>query len=225
MIIACDTSSVVCSVAVADKGLTVFTREAVGGQIHIEKLTPFLKEALSYCHAQGESPEALAIAIGPGSFNGLRIGLATVKGLAVALKLPVIPIPSTDAMAFGLKDKLKGVCRAIIFSHRNFVHFADYTLRAENSYTTPEFNYAPWDQLFSKKVEHYFGNADRGFADWLHSEAGVQIDSKFHQVKADAAHLAMLAETRIDQGLLSLDELEPLYNAKYEAKKWIAPIF
>ncbi|NQV30258.1 MAG: tRNA (adenosine(37)-N6)-threonylcarbamoyltransferase complex dimerization subunit type 1 TsaB [Candidatus Marinimicrobia bacterium] len=225
MIIACDTSSVICSVAAADQGLTVFKREAVGGQIHIEKLTPFLKDALAFCNAQKKPPVALAIAIGPGSFNGLRIGLATMKGLAVALNLPVIPIPSTDAMAFGLRDKLTGNCRAIIFSHRNFVHFADYTIVANQSIITPKFSYAPWDELFTTGIDHFFGNADRGFGGWLHSEQGSQIESKFHQVEADAAHLALLAETRMDRALMSLDDLEPLYNAKFEAKKWVPPEF
>ena len=225
MIIACDTSSVVCSVAIADQGSIVFSREASGGQIHIEKLSPFLKEAINFCNIQKSAPEALAIAIGPGSFNGLRIGLATLKGLAVALSVPVIPIPSTDVLAFGLRDTLSGRGRAIIFSHRNFVHFADYTFAPGNSIKTPEFNYTPWDALFSAGIDHYFGNADRGFEAWVHSEAGSQIARKFHQVKANAVHLALLAETRIEQGLMDLDDLEPLYNANYEAKKWVPPEF
>ena len=105
--------------------------------------------------------QALAIAIGPGSFNGLRIGLATMKALALTLDLPLMPILTTDAMAFGLRHRLKGLCRAVIFSHRNFVHYADYQLGESGLITTPEFYYDTWNTLANEQVDHYFGIADR----------------------------------------------------------------
>lgn len=225
MIIACDTSSVICSVAVSANGMIVWEKEDSGGQIHIEKLSPFLKEALSYCRSSGESVKALAIAIGPGSFNGLRIGLATMKALAVALELPLIPIPTTDAMAYGLRTEIKGRSRAVIYSHRNFVHYADYELGNSKEITTPDFCYGPWDQLHEDGIAHYFGKADRGFEAWLQDEEATGVRAHFKHVDSKAAFVAQLAETRIDQGLLELDELEPLYNAVYEAKKWVPPQF
>lgn len=225
MIIACDTSSVVCSVALASRGEILFKREASGGQIHIEKLTPFLKEALSYCTSNNISPDALALAIGPGSFNGLRIGLATMKALAMSLELPLIPIPTTDAMAFGLQKMINGPSRAVIFSHRNFVHFADYHLKDEEQVATPKFHYGVWDDLFDEKIDNYFGTADRGFAEWLQGTQGNPVKQKFYPIAADAGQVALLAEMRRDRAVADLDALEPFYNAKYEAKKWVPPSF
>ena len=225
MIIACDTSSVICSVAIAHQGSVVWEQEAVGGQIHIEKLSPFLKEALEYCSLSGESLQALAIAIGPGSFNGLRIGLATMKALAVALELPLIPVPTTDAMAYGMRNKLSGICRAVIYSHRNFMHYADYDYSSSQTIVTPEFKYGTWDQLNEKQIDHYFGKADRGFATWLQESEALDVQSRFINVDAKAAFVALLAESRTDMGIQELDELEPLYNAVYEAKKWVPPQF
>ncbi len=223
MIIACDTSSVVCSVAVAHQETVLFQREDRGGQIHIEKLSPFLEEALAFCESQTTPLTALAVAIGPGSFNGLRIGLATMKALAVALELPLIPIFTTDAMAYGLRQTLAGKSRAVIFSHRNFVHFADYDLNNDRPIVSPEFNYGPWDGLFHSDIDNYFGTSDRGFQDWLQTDQGQQIADKFTNIHASAAQVAILGES--NEAAPDLDELEPFYNAHYEAKKWIPPEF
>jgi len=225
VILACDTSSVICSVALAGEGKLVWEREDSGGQIHIEKLSPFLKEALNFCKSNEQTIDALAIAIGPGSFNGLRIGLATMKALAVALELPLIPVPTTDAMAYGIQKDLGGMSRAVIYSHRDFVHYADYDFGNSEVIETPDFKYGPWRQLLDERIDHYFGKADRGFETWLQSPEGSDIKSKFINLDSRAANVALLAELRSDEGLHQLDELEPLYNAVYEAKKWVPPQF
>ena len=226
MIIACDTSSVVCSVAVAAGGQVVFQREASGGHIHIEKLSPFIKEALNFCKAEGSMVSGLALAIGPGSFNGLRIGLATMKALALARKLPLIPIFSTDAMAMSLHKQLSGCSRAVIFSHRDFVHYADYNLGTDDPILTPAFHYGSWDELADRKIDYYFGTADRGFADWLQADqAAASIKDKFHHLAADAGQVALLAEMKGSDAATDLDQLEPFYHARYEAKKWVPPTF
>jgi len=225
VIIACDTSSVVCSVALSDQGSILWEKEARGGQIHIEKLSPFLKESLDYCRSLGKTPEALAIAIGPGSFNGLRIGLATMKALAVALEIPLIPIPTTDAMAYGIRDQLSGISRAVIYSHRDFVHYVDYDESNLDKIITPQFKYGAWDQLAEKHIDHYFGKADRGFEVWLHGPEAIEVQSRFLDMEAKASFVALLAESRTHMGQSKLDDLEPLYNAVYEAKKWVPPQF
>ena len=226
MILACDTSSVVCSVAISHHDEVIFEREAIGGQIHIEKLAPFIDEALHFCASNGHTLTALAIAIGPGSFNGLRIGLGTMKALALAKALPLIAIPSTDALALGMQNQISGLSRAVIFSHRNFVHFADYDLGGAEQVTTPQFHYESWDQLAGSDIVNYFGTADRGFAQWLEEdETATPVREKFHPIHANAGLVARLAESRASEELVDLDELEPLYNATYEAKKWVPPTF
>lgn len=225
MILACDTSSEICSVAVAHNGEILFQKATSGPQIHIEKLSVFLQEAIEMQDTFPAKIDSLAVAIGPGSFNGLRIGLATMKALALSLELPLIPIKTTDALAFGLRDKKLGRGRAVIFSHRNFVHFADYELNPDLLPQADEFSYDSWDQLNEAGVDFYFGQAERGFADWLKTEDGAPINNAFHLTNSDASHVALLAEKLKGQDIPDLDVLEPFYNARYEAKKWVPPKF
>jgi len=172
------------------------------------------------------SLEALAIAIGPGSFNGLRIGLATMKALAYALSLPLIPIPTSDAMAQACQRHHTGLARAVIYSHRDLVHYADYHLRPESPVSTPEFHYGPWTELASTDIDLYFGLADHPFSDWLQqAPAAAAVKTRFQEIPADAGEVALLAAARGSEQAVSLDELEPFYNARYEAKKWVLPGF
>jgi len=226
MILACDTSSVICSVAIAAELEVVFAKTARGAQIHVEQLAPFLKAGLTYANLAKTPLTALALAIGPGSFNGLRIGLATMKALAYSLSLPLIPIPTPDGMAQAFQRRWTGLARCVIYSHRDFVHYADYHLVADKPIVTPEFHYGPWSELFSQEVTAYFGMADRGFQVWLEeAPAAEPIRARFHAIPADAGEVALLAIRRgLDQAV-ELDTLEPLYNAHYAARKWVPPVF
>ncbi|MCF7824306.1 MAG: tRNA (adenosine(37)-N6)-threonylcarbamoyltransferase complex dimerization subunit type 1 TsaB [Candidatus Marinimicrobia bacterium] len=224
MIIACDTSSVVCSVAVSHHGQILEKWSDSGSQIHIEKLSPFLEQALRLCHSRTEGIDALALAIGPGSFNGLRIGLANMKALALSLNLPLIPISTIDAMARGLGADVKRYGRGVVFSHRNYVHFADYDLKNWDPSKEREYFYGPWGDLLDSKIDFYFGTIDRGLAEWLKGE-GKPLAERFLNVKADASTVALLAESRLAKEIPDLDQLEPFYNAIYEAKKWVPPQF
>lgn len=67
---------------------------------HSERLLPMIDQALSLAGTDVAQLERLVVAVGPGSFTGLRIGLATVKGLAQALGLMVTPVSTLEALAW-----------------------------------------------------------------------------------------------------------------------------
>jgi tRNA threonylcarbamoyladenosine biosynthesis protein TsaB len=77
---------------------------------HSERLMPAVDRLLEDCGWTARHLEGLAVSIGPGSFTGLRVGLATVKGLALALELPVAPVPTLDALAWTLPFAGAPVC-------------------------------------------------------------------------------------------------------------------
>jgi tRNA threonylcarbamoyladenosine biosynthesis protein TsaB len=65
---------------------------------HTVELSPGINELLQRCGVKASDLQALGVATGPGSFTALRIGLAVVKGMALALRIPVVGIPTLDAL-------------------------------------------------------------------------------------------------------------------------------
>jgi tRNA threonylcarbamoyladenosine biosynthesis protein TsaB len=102
MLLAVDTST-------AQVGLALYDGTRVVGEYlwysrgyHTVELAPALSEMLERTGVQVASLQALGVALGPGSFTSLRVGLALVKGLALARHLPVVGIPTLDVLAAGL---------------------------------------------------------------------------------------------------------------------------
>ena len=102
MLLAVDTSTAQIGLALCDG--TQLTAESIwySHQHHTVELAPALAELFKRTGLTINDVQALAIAIGPGSFTALRVGMAFVKGLALAKKLPIVGIPTLDVLAAGL---------------------------------------------------------------------------------------------------------------------------
>jgi tRNA threonylcarbamoyladenosine biosynthesis protein TsaB len=99
MLLALDTSTRAVGVALYDGTQVLSESLWISQDHHTVDLAPAVAAALSRPGAQVADLQALAVAIGPGSFTGLRIGLALAKGLALAHHLPLIGIPTLDVLA------------------------------------------------------------------------------------------------------------------------------
>jgi tRNA threonylcarbamoyladenosine biosynthesis protein TsaB len=77
---------------------------------HSERLMAVVDRLLQDCGWDAAGLQALAVSVGPGSFTGLRVGAATAKGLALALEIPVVPVPTLDALAATLPFADAPVC-------------------------------------------------------------------------------------------------------------------
>jgi tRNA threonylcarbamoyladenosine biosynthesis protein TsaB len=101
MLLAIDTSTRQVGVAVYDGNSILAESTWVSQDYHTVELAPAVQNILQRAHIQASALKALAVASGPGSFTGLRIGMALVKGIALACHLPVIGVPSLDITAYG----------------------------------------------------------------------------------------------------------------------------
>jgi tRNA threonylcarbamoyladenosine biosynthesis protein TsaB len=97
--LALDTSTTSGSVAVRRDGTTVAARAGDPGRPHATRLPGDLIDALAKSGATLDDVSVLAVGLGPGAFTGLRVGLATIQGLAFARNLPVVGISAFDAIA------------------------------------------------------------------------------------------------------------------------------
>ena len=77
---------------------------------HSQSLVPMLNEMKEMLDLDLSSIDFIAVTAGPGSFTGLRIGAATVKGLGLALDKPVLPVPTVDSLACGLYGTDRVIC-------------------------------------------------------------------------------------------------------------------
>jgi tRNA threonylcarbamoyl adenosine modification protein YeaZ len=104
MLLAIDTSNHYASVAVHDGARLIAEHTWLANQDHTRTLLPAIQQLLG--SAGTESLCAVAVALGPGSFNGLRVGLSTAKGLAMARELPLAGIPTLELLAaeYGLSE-------------------------------------------------------------------------------------------------------------------------
>jgi tRNA threonylcarbamoyladenosine biosynthesis protein TsaB len=102
--LALDTSTARGSVAVRRDGATIVAHAGDGSRPHATRLPGDLLDALADCGATLDDVSVLAVCLGPGAFTGLRVGLATIQGLAFARSLPVVGISALDAIASAVKD-------------------------------------------------------------------------------------------------------------------------
>lgn len=101
-ILAVETSGELCSVAVMlDENIFV-ELNYLQKHIHSQKLFEMIDSALKTANLELKQVKSIAVSIGPGSFTGLRIGLAAVKGIAFGADLPIIPVPTFDAAAYNI---------------------------------------------------------------------------------------------------------------------------
>lgn len=98
-ILAMDTATLTSSVAVAGPGRVLAELTAETRFTHSETLVPHIDEALRLAGVGRGDLSAVAVSIGPGSFTGLRIGLAAAKAIAYALAIPLVGVPTPEVLA------------------------------------------------------------------------------------------------------------------------------
>ena len=135
-ILALDSSGLVASVAVAEDDKLVAEYTINYKKTHSQTLVPMLDEIKRMTDLDLNTIDGIAVAAGPGSFTGLRIGSATAKGLGFALNKPLVPIPTVDGLAFNIYGSDQLIC-PIMDARRNQVYTGIYTFEKiqQNKFT------------------------------------------------------------------------------------------
>lgn len=126
-ILALDSSGLVASVAIMEEEQTIAEYTVNYKKTHSQTLLPMLDEIVKMTEMDLNTIDAIAIAGGPGSFTGLRIGSATAKGLGLALGKPLIHVPTLEGLACNLYGGSSLIC-PIMDARRNQVYTGVYRL-------------------------------------------------------------------------------------------------
>jgi tRNA threonylcarbamoyladenosine biosynthesis protein TsaB len=132
MLLAIDTSTRIASVAVYDGSIVLAEFTWQTSDHHTVELMPRIVDVLNQVNVSIDQLTGLAVALGPGSFTGVRVGVAAAKGLALARNIPIVGVRSSDIVAYAqppLEDRLVVVLQA----GRSRLIVADYD-RANNEW-------------------------------------------------------------------------------------------
>ncbi len=100
MLLAIDTSTTQVGLALYDENEVIAEMMWSSKQHHTSQAASALSDLMKRCNLTMENVQALGVAIGPGSFTSLRVGLSLIKGIALARNIPVVGVPTLDVIAF-----------------------------------------------------------------------------------------------------------------------------
>jgi tRNA threonylcarbamoyladenosine biosynthesis protein TsaB len=123
MILTVDSSTNIASVSVVEGGRILYYKISDEGKTHSQKLMPMIDECFKEIGKSPHDMDAFAAVSGPGSFTGLRIGIAAIQGLAYASGKECIAVGALDAMAYGAK-KFNGIIVPLIDARNAQVYSA-----------------------------------------------------------------------------------------------------
>ncbi len=213
-ILTIDSHSTSGSVAIAQNGqIRYLAYQDIKGT-HSARLMKMIDQALQVCELQVENIDQIVLCIGPGSFTGIRIGLATAKGLAFAHKIPIVPVSSLELRALPLQkcgEKIISFCDA----------------------KTKEIYAAIYDENFKQILPAGCYNAENFFKNL--SGKYIVTGDNYQIIEKHSAHLqlekaslaqslplaAFLIEKNDPQQKFDFDQLadlEPLYLRKSQAE-------
>lgn len=219
-----DTSTNNCSIAVITKGSVLGQIDINYDLQHSVLLMPLIENLLDYLKLTPRDLGALCLSKGPGSFTGLRIGMAAVKGMALALGLPVYAVDSLEILASGVFS-FEGIVVPVVDALRGGYYTGFYktfrgtvqTLMAPEVLTFPEIR----DRLEAMGASEVLMLGD------LHEDKlNILRDAGFDVSAAPpvlnipkAANIGYLLLDRIEKGdAEDVDTLVPLYMRKSQAE-------
>lgn len=130
-ILGIDSSGLVASAAILSDDTVVSEFTVNNKKTHSQTLLPMIEQVVKMAGIELEELDAIAVAAGPGSFTGLRIGSSTAKGMALALKKPILSIPTLEGLAYRLTPVTDELVCPLMDARRNQVYTGIYQNKKE----------------------------------------------------------------------------------------------
>ena len=204
-ILGLDSSGIVASVAVVEDDILVAEYTVNYKKTHSQTLLPMLDEIAKMTELDLNTIDAIAVAAGPGSFTGLRIGSATAKGLGLALKKPLIAVPTVEGLAYNLYDTQGLIC-PIMDARRKQVYSGIYRFENHNLITVEDQMALPMEEMIEKLNKYqqpvtFLGDGVPVFEDMIREKITVPYSlAPAHVNKQRAAAVAALGLVYYKEG-------------------------
>jgi tRNA threonylcarbamoyladenosine biosynthesis protein TsaB len=218
--LAVETSTMTGSAALVDGDRIVGESILDVALTHSERLMAMVDRLLQDCGWTADGLEALAVSIGPGSFTGVRVGVATVKGLALALDLPIAAVPTLDALASNLPFANAPVC-PILDARKSEVYLSLYRTADGHPQRLWDYLALPPEDAAQRLTAPVIVLGD-GVASCLPYLArlgdGLRVASPAHS-RPSAAAVGQLGHAMLSAGqTVPVDALCPMYLRPSEAE-------
>ena len=204
-ILGLDSSGIVASVAIVEDDVLIAEYTVNYKKTHSQTLLPMLDEIAKMTELDLNSIDAIAVAAGPGSFTGLRIGSATAKGLGLALKKPLIAIPTVEGLAYNLYD-ISGLICPIMDARRKQVYTGIYRFTDHQLKVVEDQMAVPMETVIEKLNQYgeavtFLGDGVPVFHEFIAEKMTVPYSfAPAHVNKQRAAAVAALGEIYYRQG-------------------------
>ena len=228
-ILGIESAALVASVAILDEDITIAEYTTNFKKTHSETLLPMLDEIIKMTGIDCSELSAIAVSGGPGSFTGLRIGAACAKGLGLALDLPLIHVPTLDAMALNIYSS-DAIIVPIMDARRNQVYTGIYKNDCNLEIIKDSMAVAI-DELFEilkdldnkEKIKKiiFLGDGVPVFREYIDKNLEIAHDfASANLNRQRASNIAMLGLKMFKEGksLLS-DDMRPEYIRKSQAER------
>lgn len=223
-ILALDTSGPAATAAVARDGFVTGELTLRHGKTHSQKVIPMIEALLKMLDLKPEDLNLLAVANGPGSFTGLRIGVVTIKAFAYALNIPVAEVSTLMALACTLSEQ-DGVICPIMDARNRQVYTGIYRITGEDVSVVHNDTGMEIDDLIMllKKIDapvHFVGDAVPLYRDYIAKQGlccRFAPDTLFTHRAASVARIAWL---NWNKGLITdAVKASPNYHRKSQAER------
>jgi tRNA threonylcarbamoyladenosine biosynthesis protein TsaB len=209
LILNIDTALDKASICLAEDGVETAFSENNTQKDHAAWLHAAIEDVFKSAKKQVRDLSAVAVNMGPGSYTGLRIGLASAKGLCYALNCPLIGVHSTEILAIAVEDIAEDLIIPLIDARRSEVFTAVYdsVMRVKNSTYALILQPGCFDHLLDEHKIIFCGNAVEKSKQFISHK-----NAHFSSILGDARQLSAISELRYSRKeYTDLAYSEPFY--------------
>lgn len=223
-ILGIDTSTMAANVAVLEDDKLICEYTINTKKTHSQKLMPMIENMLKISDIDIKDIDAIGICVGPGSFTGLRIGMATAKAMSHVNNIPLIGVNSLEILGSNIELSNKKIC-AILDAQRNQVYTCKYIFEDNKSKSLEEITIKPIDDLLEELQatnEEWVivGEAVYKYKEKIEAISNITIASPANHI-TKASSLCDLAKDKLEQNIdiHNCYDINPMYIRKSQAEE------